>query len=232
MAILGSDVLGATQTPTPNDPSHNRPRRRWEISWTAGGSSGGAAVAITGAMSAAGLNSTIPGGCFFLGCWGDIHHPWSDDGGTTRMLAVSYAVRPWWTLRLQHTVGDLSETLGYRAPSGWLSLRQSVTSVSVLAVVSAGGLHAGVGPSLHRLAVTREEYHPSNSRRSRVGMTFHSGLSLPARTRVFADVAVQYQLVGSMNVGPLTTSDSTATMARTRASFSYRTVKVGFGVRL
>lgn len=146
------------------------------------------------------------------------------------MFVVSYMVRPWWTLRLQHSTADLGETFGYLAPYSWVSLRQAVTSVSVLAVISAGGLHLGAGPSLHRPAITRAEYPETTSRRSKLGMTFHAGLSLPVRSRVFADIAVQYQLVGSMDIGPFTV-DST-TIARTRAAFSHRTIKLGMGVRL
>jgi opacity protein-like surface antigen len=63
-------------------------------------------------------------------------------------------------------------------------------------------------------------------------MTFHAGLSVPARSRLFADVALQYQYVGSMTAGPFTTADTAATMPRTRTSFNHHTIKLGLGVRI
>ena len=54
-----------------------------------------------------------------------------------------------------------------------------------------------------------------------------AGLTVPAHTRLFAAVALQYQLVGSMAFGPLAASDSAATVARTEASFNYHTLKLG-----
>jgi len=226
VATLGGATWGGAQASS----TPSRPNRRWEFSWTFGGSSGGAAATIMGAMSAAGFNSTLPAGCF-IWCWSDRSHPWSDGGGPTSMLALSYAIRPWWSLRLQQTSADVSATFGYHATSGWLSLQQSVNSFSVLAVVRAEGLHLGGGPALHQLTITRDGQE-RGSQRNKLGLTFHGGLSIPARSRVFADLVVQYQLAGSVDIGPYATSDATATMARTRASFSYRTIKLGMGVRI
>ncbi len=183
-------------------------------------------------MSAAGFNSTTPAGCFFGYCWGPIPHPETYGGGPTGSLAVSYAFRPGYALRLQRNSGDLGETLGYRAPWGYLFLRQSVTSLSAMVVVSVGGLHAGAGPALHRPLITRTDGRGGRWHQTKLGMTVHAGLSVPTRSRLFADVALQYQLVGSMTAGPFTASDSSATMPRTRSSFSYHTIKLGFGVRI
>jgi hypothetical protein len=209
-----------------------RPNRRWEISWTAGASRGRSAREVRTAMSAAGFNSTTPAGCFFGYCWGPIFHPTTSAGGPTTSLAVSYAFRPGYALRLQWHSGDLGETLGYHEPGTYLFLRQSVTSVSSLFVVSVGGLQAGAGPALHQPVIRRTDGQSGRWRQTKLGMTFHAGLSLPARSRFFADAGIQYQYVGSMTAGPFTTADTAATMPRTRTSFSYHTIKLGFGVRI
>jgi len=208
------------------------PPRRWEISWTVGAGRGGSAPVIAAAMSAAGLNSTIPAGCFIFACTGPIPHPVTYSGGPTGTFAVSYALRDGYALRVQWATADLGETMGYHEPWGYLFLRQSVTTASVLAVINVGGLHAGAGPALHRPEIARTDAQGGRWRQTRIGMTFHAGLRLPVRRRVFADVAIQYQLVGSMAAGPFTTSDSSATMPRTLIPFSHHTIKLGLGVRI
>lgn len=181
---------------------------------------------------AAGLDNTLPAGCFVFWCWADRAYPRTLRGGLTTTVALGYRVRPWLTLLLQPSSADLGETAGYRAPQGWLLLRQRVTSNSALAVVNAGVLHAGVGPAIHRLTVIREEYNPvTEAKRTRIGATVHAGLTVPAHTRLFVEVALQYQLVGSMAFGPVAASDSTM-VARTEASFNYHTLKLGMGLRL
>jgi hypothetical protein len=230
-AILAMAILGNVPALTGQTKRHSRPQRRWEISVTSGGSRGGSAPAIATAMTAAGLNQTLPAGCFLFGCWADTPYPTMQRGERTTTLALGYRLRPWLTLLLQRNTADLGETAGYRFPLEWLTLRQWVTSYSTVAMVNAGVLHAGVGPAIHRLAVIREEYQPTAATLTRIGMTVHAGLMVPAHTRLFAEVALQYQLVGSMAFGPLA-ADSATTLARTKASFDYHTLKVGVGFRL
>jgi len=184
-------------------------------------------------MVAAGLNRTLPAGCFIFWCWDDIAYPTMHRGERTTSVALGYRVRPWLTLLLQRNSADLGETNGWRSFEDWLTLRQWVTSYSALAVVNAGVLHAGVGPAIQRLAVVREAWNPvTEAKHTRLGVTVHAGLTVPAHTRLFAEVALQYQMVGSMAFGPLAASDSTTTLPRTRASFDYHAIKVGMGLRL
>jgi opacity protein-like surface antigen len=153
-------------------------------------------------------------------------------GERTTTLALGYRIRPWLTLLLQRNTADLGKTAGYRFPLEWLTLRQWVTSYSTVAMVNAGVLHAGVGPAIHRLAVMRDEWNPAaEAKRTRIGLTARAGLTVPAHTRLFAEVALQYQLVGSMAFGPVA-ADSATTVARTRASFNYHALKLGVGFRL
>jgi hypothetical protein len=211
--------------------------RRWEVTGAFGASTGGPSRAIELAMIAGGLNDPHDNGCctppaFFPETWG---------GGNLRgTLAVSYAVRPWWMLRLQTTTTDFGATKGYHdpfsGPSGWLELEQSVTSVSALTLFGMGGLRVGAGPSLHRVAVSSIDDNTGrvsqNSHTTRLGLALHAGVSFPARTLFFAHASAQYQMVGDVDVGPYTADDSVTTMPRTRASFSYRRINVGVGLRL
>jgi hypothetical protein len=231
-AILATALLGNVPALEAQSTPHPRPLRRWEISFTSGGSRGGSAPAIATAMTAAGLNQTLPAGCFLFGCWADTPYPTMQRGEPTTTLALGYRIRPWLTLLLQRNTADLGQTAGYRFPLEWLTLRQWVTSNSALAVVNAGVLHAGVGPAIHRLAVMREDPEPTAvQKRTRIGVTVRAGLTVPAHTRLFAEVALQYQLVGSMAFGPLA-ADSATTVARTKASFNYHALKLGMGFRL
>lgn len=232
-AILATAILGNVPALTAQRTPRSRPQRRWEISFTSGGSRGGSAPAIATAMTAAGLNNTQPAGCFIFWCWDDIAYPTMHRGERTTTVALGYRVRPWLTLLVQRNSADLGATDGWRSYLDYLTLQQWVTSYSALAVVNAGVLHAGVGPAIHRLAVMREEYNPiAEQKGTRIGVTVHAGLTVPAHTRLFAEVAWQYQLAGSMAFGPLASSDSAAIVARTEASFNYHTLKLGMGLRL
>lgn len=182
-------------------------------------------------MAAAGLNSTIPAGCF-IWCSGPIAHPWSAQGGPTGMFALDYVMAPSWSLRIQWTTADLGEAFGYHEPTGWLFVRSGMASGSAMANLRMGGMFVGVGPALQRVTITRNEYRASSTTQTRIGATIAVGLRLPARSRVFLELVGQQQLVGSVPIGPYTTSDSSATLQRMSGSFSYRTIKFGMGARM
>lgn len=189
--------------------------------------------AIRSAMAAAGLNGTRPAGCLFGYCWEPQFHPMIFQGSQTGTIAVSYLARPGWRLRFQATAADLDAVSGYRDPGGWLFLHQHVNSYSALMVAGVGGLRLGAGPAFHRTAVIRSDGGMDRSVvRFKIGMTLLAAITLPAYKRFFAELSAQSQIVGSGPIGPYTAADSTTTMARTRGSFSYRTVKLGIGARL
>lgn len=184
-------------------------------------------------MVAAGFDNTLPGGCFLGYCYGPSPHPAILAGGMTPSISITYVPRPGWRFRAQYTSAQFSQVLGYRDPGEWLFLQQRVTSYSTIVMVSAAGLRLGAGPALHRTAVVRSDGGiEQRVARTKLGMTVMGGLIIPAHKRFFAEVSVQSQIVGSSPIGPYTSSDSTTTMPRTRGSFSYRSAKVGIGVRL
>ena len=148
------------------------------------------------------------------------------------MFALEYLMAPSWSLRIQWTTADLGEAFGYHEPTGWLSVRSGMASGSVIANLRMGGMVVGVGPALHRVTVTRNAYAGSSTSQTRVGATIAVGLRLPARSRVFLELIGQQQLVGAVQIGPYTTSDSSATLQRMSGSFSYRTIKFGMGARM
>src|SRR5213594_4735706 len=85
-AILATALLGNVPALTAQRTPHTRPQRRWEISFTSGGSSGGSAPSIATAMVAAGLNNTLPAGCFIF---------WRSEEHTSELQSrtlISYAV--------------------------------------------------------------------------------------------------------------------------------------------
>jgi len=222
-ALLGTSVLAAQQP---------RRLRRLELMWAAGTSGSGAPAPIQAAMAAAGLGDTYPAGCFLGWCWPDQNHPGSLGSSLTVNVAASYALRPWWVVRLQSGRADLGETTGYHAPAAWLTVRPSVRSTSALTLVRHFGLQVGAGPAFHRVTISGADYEGARSHHNKIGLTLVAGVFFPERTRFFFDLSYQQHIVGSVDIGPLRTSDPTVTLPRTRASLSYHTVKAGMGLRL
>ncbi|MGH7753228.1 MAG: hypothetical protein ACREN5_10450 [Gemmatimonadales bacterium] len=227
-----------------HSPAAQSPRlKRWEVSVQGSRSWGRPAGAIETAMRDGGLgDARVSSGfcylftevCFSYDYDLVVAYPHTVRGDETRTLAVSYLLRPWLRIRVQHGSADLGSTTGHREPGGYLGLSQRVSTVAALAVVGEG-LHVGVGPSMNGVRVGTEGQGTRSV--ARLGAVLHAGLRVPERKRFFLTVTAQYHFVRSVDVGPYTVwydwaGDSTVTMPRTRVPVSYRQLHAGFGLAL
>lgn len=214
-----------------------RPRaRRWEVSYTAGSSSGHASDAFKRAMLTNGFGDAAS--CFLF-CEGTVQHPFVSPGGITGDVSVSRGMGTpiHWRLKVEYASADLGEALGYHAPWTYLFVHTAVTSVAVSAELPFGEVfRIGAGPALNHIVVERTDSHgtPAFSR-TRLGAVVHADLVVPAHTRFFASVSAQRRFVGSESPGPFVAQDdmdgTTQTLPRTQIDCSYSTVRFGLGVR-
>ncbi|HKI93982.1 MAG TPA: hypothetical protein VJ992_01705 [Gemmatimonadales bacterium] len=222
----------AAQAQRPPKPS----QRRWEISYTAGSSTGHASDAIKNAMQTNGFGDAAP--CFLF-CAGTVQHPFVSPGGITGDVSVSRGMGTpiHWRLKVEYASADLGEALGYHDPWMYLFVHTAVTSVAVSAELPFGEvLRIGAGPVYNHIVVERTDSHgePTFSR-TRLGAVVHAGLVVPAHSRFFAAVSAQRRFVGSESPGPFVARNdldgTTHTLPRTAIDCSYSTVRFGIGVR-
>ena len=209
------------------------PARRWALTAAWGGTSGLAGRQLSARMQASGLDD--PSQCWLF-CSGTISHPFHSPGGLAGTFGLSYALREPWALRFERVKGDLGETLGYKYPFTWMFLRSAVETYAFSVVLSSGSWRLGVGPAWHTVTVTRTDMPGGPpSRGARLGAVAQGAVSWPSRSRFFLEAIVQRSLVGAVDIGPFTSRDAAdstvTTIPRTPVSFSYSSVRMGFGVR-
>ncbi len=200
------------------------PARRWEI---------GATVGISNGRAATQFERAIDFDC--VSCDLSTRH----SGGAVGLM-ITYRVAGPWSLRGEWVSADLGENLAYLPSVTSLSLHTAVRSVGVSALFSIGGvLRIGAGPALYVVDVTRTDGGNMMSidapagpgaQTTRAGFVLYGGLTSPSRNRVFAEAAIQRNIVGSVDVGPSAGSTMVA-VPRARVSFNYTTIRLGLGVR-
>jgi hypothetical protein len=210
--------------------------RRVALSWTLGGAIGGPSGDLERAMQTGGFGDDS--GCWLF-CTGSVSHPFTRASGGTSTLALGYAVKPWLDLRVQSTASGLGETFGYHAATdAYVFLRQSVTTVATLAMVSAGGTWwVGAGPSVNAVAIDRTDAPGGPAfRTTRLGVVVALDVTTPAHSLFFFDVMAQYHYVGAPSVGPFSSTGFLAagatTMPPVNASFNHAVIALGLGIRL
>jgi len=209
------------------------PARRWEISVDLGYSFGSTASQFEDVMRASGLDD--PESCWLF-CSGTISNPHSR-GALTTGIAISYAFRDRWALRLERVSADLGETMGYHDPLIYLFLHSTVTTMAPVAVYSVTGrLRIGAGPAINSVQVTRTDAPGGPGwHTTRVGFVLLGRVVSSERRRVFFEGTARYDFVGSPAAGPFVSQalggPGTAVMPRTRISFSYASIHVGLGLR-
>lgn len=226
---------GAAASGGQDSVSAARPVRRWSITVDTGGTSGGPARDIEDAMRAAHLDDASPG----LGS--PVGHPFSNTGfaaiGFPALIEVRYRIREFWSLGVLFSDTPIGATLGYREPSHYLSVDHSVTSVAAMLSAGQRFFQMGLGPALH-VARARpggnSAQPPPWSNSSKLGFIAQARAAVPAGSRVFLDLTLQYRFVGRVVVGPYASSGGVGfpvTFPPTGVQYNHWFVGVGTGLR-
>ena len=209
------------------------PEHRWEVSVELGYSFGSTASELEDLMRSAGLDD--PDSCWLF-CSGTITNPHSR-GALTSGIAISYALRHRWALRLERVSADLGETMGYHDPLIYVFLNSTVTTVAPIAVYSASDrVRIGAGPAINSVQVTRTDAPGGPGwHTTRLGFVVLGSIVSSETRRVFFEGTARYDFVGSPAAGPFVAQaiagPGIAVMPRTPISFSYATFHLGLGVR-
>jgi len=207
--------------------------RRWTISAQLTHTSGGPGGDIERAMRAAGLDQRGPG---FFGP--GVDYPLSRNDGVGWVLGVHYALTPRWTAGVLLGESKSGETVGL-GDSRLLTIDHAVTTVApILSLQASKSIRFGVGPALH-IAKVQETSVPAGpaERTRKVGFVVDLGVTVPAESRFFLDLKVQYHRVGGVSIGPYEmtsfhTGEVIAAFPETRVTYDHWSIGAGFGVRL
>lgn len=212
------------------------PASRWFVTASLGATSSGPASDIEAAMVAAGFNRPAPG---FGGS--PIAHPFSRTGaGTTGYswrVDVHRALGRNLLLGLMVSDAPMGVTYGHHDPNLFLNLRYSVFTVApTVAFRISDSVHLGVGPAVYSAKVRQAPSGGGETKSqsaTKIGANPDLGLKIPAHSRVFAIVSVQYRDVGRTRIGPFESSlgQNSATLPAAEVSFNHFFASAGVGVR-
>lgn len=189
-------------------------------------------------MVASGFNQTSPSSWF----GGPTAHPFSRTGfeetGASWMMAMRYALTPYFLLGLIASNAPIGETLGYHGSNYYLFVDYSVATVGITGAFQlADVLHVGLGPAVY-VATSSQNYlggDIESRSATRIGGILDAGLSIPPDTRFFFTGSFQYRYVGKADVGPFTTrfvNSVGPTLPSTSAWFNHTFTALGLGIRL
>ena len=176
-------------------------------------------------------------------------HPYTSGGDFAwPVLTVGYRVKPRIGLRLQASRDrEFAHVDGYHGPTtrptpgappdrADLTVTPSIQAFAALASYERFGLRVAAGPSLNR---TRLDIHGGDEtvheQKTGLGLVVEVGGEWPRGTRVMAELWAQYNLVPSLDFGPVPVTSGgrlIATLPAGTASFSHFTAGLGIGVRL
>ena len=209
--------------------------RRWTVSIVTGPTSSGPAGEIETAMRNAGLSddsksfftNDVISHPFSRTDWGDLGFPW--------LLDVHYAVRPRYGVSVIVSQAMAGTTFGYRNPSEFMFLEYVVNMIApVLSIEPRPWVRVGAGPAFYSATLSQTAGGSDVRQRDRkVGLLLDGSMNVPARSRVFAEIRVQYRRVGT-KIGPLTSSGSLSdavVLPATSVSYSHIFVGAGLGIR-
>jgi hypothetical protein len=174
-----------------------------------------------------------------------IPHPFSSTGfGTTGfpvLVEGGYRLRHALLVEALFSNTPIGSTNGYHAPVEFLDVHYGVTSVAALLSLGNRGFQFGAGPALHVVHAAGggdSGRLPPQSNETKIGWIVQGRAELPARSRFFVNLALNYSFVGSAVVGPFTTafSDAQATstnviLPATRIGYNHWFAGIGPGVR-
>jgi len=219
---------------------------RWTVSIVTGPTSSGPAGEIETAMRNAGLSDDELN--FFSTNGRLIRHPFSrtnwGDSGFPWLLDVHYTVRPRYGVSVIVSEAMAGMTFGYRKPSEYMDLDYVVNMIApVLSIEPRPWVRVGAGPAFYSATLSQMAYGSGDmlvrQRDRNVGLLLDGSVNAPARSRVFAEIRVQYRRVGT-KIGPLTSfgpltssgslSDAVVLPARS-VSYSHLFAGAGLGIR-
>ena len=208
-----------------------RSLRRWSFSYSIGGVGGGPAGDLENGMIAGGFADSS-GGLFSHKV---IEHPFST-AGASKTLQVHYLFKGHLSVGAVWSQSEFGETLGYHSPGCYLFIDGSAETYAAVIAINSDGFRLGLGPSWNRIKAFRSDAgNPAGEKvANRLGLLFDVSLCIPARSRVFVELAAQYKFVGNMSVGPYVASylGASATFPSTKANFNHFVIGLGLGFRL
>lgn len=189
-------------------PAARRQVRRWAITVDIGDTSSGPAREIEEAMRAAHLDDTSPGFGSSVG------HPFSNTSfaaiGFPVLVEARYLVRQPWSVGVLFSDTPIGSTSGYHDPFQYVSVDYSVTSVAAMLSAGPRFFQVGLGPALHvaraRHGDSSGQPPPPWSNHSKLGFIGQARVAVPAGSRAFLDLTLQYRFVGRVVVGPYASS--------------------------
>lgn len=214
-----------------------QPASRWFVTASLGTTSSGPASDIEAAMVAAGFNRPSPG---FAGP--PVAHPFSrtgaGDSGASWMVDVHRDVGRNLLLGLMVSDAPIGVTYGHHDPDLFLNLTYSVFTIApTVAFRISDSVHLGIGPAVYSAKVRQAPSGGGEAKSqsaTKIGAILDFGLKIPAQSRVFAVVSLQYRYVGRTRIGPFESSlgQNSATLPATEVSFDHFFASAGVGVRL
>jgi len=207
--------------------------KRWSITANATLFGSGLSEEITEAMRAGGFDDPTTRWLFGSGI---IEHPQSYPE-LTSSITLCYRYSDRLAIRLFIGTAGVGSHHGYNADVGrYIFLKEVHSTTALIPSLIAGDVaRIGIGPALHKLEIHREDASGGPGfRKTRIGFVLEAGLTFPARTRWFADIAFHYRHAGSIDAGPFTTGwrdGRTASIPRSRISFNKTVFSAGIGIR-
>lgn len=236
--------VGPGAAPPAARPSETPAWSRWFVGLSMAGQSGGPMTDVEAAMRAGAFDQTAP-----RLTEGYETHPYTSGGDSGwPVLTVGYHLNPRLGLRLQafrdrefpHVEGyhgpTTRPTPGAPADRADLTVTPSIQTFAALASYERFGLRVAAGPSLNRTRLDIDGGGESvREQETRLGLVLEAGGEWPRGTRVMVELWAQYNLVGSLEYGPVPVSSGgrlVATLPASTASFNHFTAGLGIGLRL
>ena len=225
---IDADVGALTNVPSSPSPAAPAVVRRWAVSVGTGVAvGGGTSEALEAAMRQAGFDDTSPA---FFGPASP--HPKSGDDPGVARFSVSSGLGRSWDVGVAYDRIRIGHTYGFRAPLQFLFVNYETTSLAVVGSRTFGPARAGLGPAWFS-ARSSEDHSTERVRRSTIGFVAEAGLRLPARTRVYLDLDLQYRHVGWSEIGAFSYDllPGRIPFAAVNVPFNHWYLGIGSGVR-
>jgi hypothetical protein len=202
--------------------------RRLSVSVGSGTAWGGPAGDLEAAMRLAGFDQTTGG---FFGA--PTPHPHSNHELGSVWFAIPFQVNPAWEVSIAYSRTKIGQTFGYRAPSQYLFVSYEAGLVGGMVSRSFGPLRLGAGPAWYSARWSDDASGITSPNHSRIGIVTQAGVKVPAHTRAYLDLNLQYRYTGRTPVGPFTPGGGFGTVPfpETAVRVSHWFIGLGPGLR-